>query len=44
MRKSAVERMGGYNERYRMNYRDVDLILRLLRDRYKLVIEPRAAA
>ena len=43
-RKEAVERMGGYDPRFRTNYEDVDLSLRLLRAGYKLVFDSRAVA
>ena len=43
-RKEAVAKVGGYNERYRTNYEDVDLCERLLRAGYKLVFDPRARA
>ena len=43
-RKDAVERVGGYDERYRTNFEDVDLCVRLLRGGYKLVFDPRAIA
>lgn len=42
LRKSAVERVGGYNVRYRTNYEDHDLSGRLLRAGYALVYEPHA--
>jgi GT2 family glycosyltransferase len=41
-RKDAVEKVGAYNERYRTNYEDVDLCIRLLRAGYKLIFDPRA--
>jgi GT2 family glycosyltransferase len=43
-RKQAVESVGGYNEKYRTNYEDVDLCARLLAAGHKLVFEPRAVA
>ena len=43
-RKEAVMNVGGYNERYRTNYEDVDLCARLLAAGHKLVFEPRAVA
>jgi GT2 family glycosyltransferase len=43
-RKDAVLAVGGYNERYRTNFEDVDLCERLLAAGHKLVFEPRAVA
>jgi glycosyltransferase involved in cell wall biosynthesis len=43
-RKQAVESIGGYNEKYRTNYEDVDLCARLLAAGHKFVFEPRAVA
>jgi GT2 family glycosyltransferase len=43
-RKQAVESVGGYDEKYRTNYEDVDLCARLLAAGQKLVFEPRAVA
>jgi glycosyltransferase involved in cell wall biosynthesis len=43
-RKSAVQEIGGYNERYRTNYEDVDLCKRLVRAGHKLIFEPKAVA
>ncbi len=43
-RKSALERIGGYDERYRTNYEDVDISKRLLAAGYTLIYEPRAVA
>ena len=43
-RKEAVLSVGGYNEKYRTNYEDVDLCARLLAVGHKLVFEPRAVA
>jgi glycosyltransferase involved in cell wall biosynthesis len=43
-RKEAVLSVGGYNEKYRTNYEDVDLCSRLLAAGHKLVFEPRAIA
>jgi GT2 family glycosyltransferase len=42
LRKSAVERVGGYDERYRTNYEDHDMCGKLLRAGYTLVYEPDA--
>lgn len=42
MRKSAVEQVGGYDERYRTAYDDHDISLKLLRAGYTLVFEPKA--
>ena len=44
LRKDAVERVGGYDLRFRTNFEDVDLGTRLLRAGYKLVFDPRAVA
>lgn len=41
-RKDAVMRVGFYNEKYRTNYEDVDLSLRLKKVNYKLIYEPQA--
>ena len=43
-RRSAVQRAGGYDERFRTNFEDVDLCERLLRGGYKLIFDPRAIA
>jgi GT2 family glycosyltransferase len=43
-RKDAVLAVGGYNERYRTNFEDVDMCIRLLQAGHKLVFEPRAIA
>ncbi len=43
-RKEAVLSVGGYNEKYRTNYEDVDLCGRLLAAGHKLIFEPRAVA
>ena len=43
-RKEAVMSIGGYNERFRTNYEDVDLCGRLLAASHKLIFEPRAVA
>lgn len=43
-RKEAVMSAGGYNEKYRTNYEDVDLCARLLAAGHKLIFEPRAVA
>jgi O-antigen biosynthesis protein len=43
-RKEAVLAVGGYNEKYRTNYEDVDICKRLLQAGHKLVFEPRAVA
>ena len=44
IRKTAVERVGGYDLRFRTNYEDVDMSVRLLKAGYKLVFDPRAVA
>jgi glycosyltransferase involved in cell wall biosynthesis len=44
LRKSAVQEIGGYNERYRTNYEDVDLCKRLVRAGHRLIFEPKAVA
>lgn len=44
LRKEAVEKVGGYDPRFRTNYEDVDMSMRLLKAGYKLVFEPRAVA
>jgi GT2 family glycosyltransferase len=44
LRKDAVLAVGGYNERYRTNYEDVDMCTRLLQAGHKLIFEPRAVA
>lgn len=44
LRKDAVERVGGYDPRFRTNYEDVDMGTRLLKAGYKLVFDPRAVA
>jgi len=44
LRKEAVERVGGYDLRFRTNFEDVDLGTRLLDAGYKLVFDPRAVA
>jgi GT2 family glycosyltransferase len=41
-RAEVLRKTGGYDERYRTNYEDVDLSIRLLRAGHKLVFEPRA--
>lgn len=41
-RKTALERIGGYNEAYRTSYEDADLCGRLLDAGYSLVYEPMA--
>jgi len=43
-RKEAVIGVGGYDEKFRTNYEDVDLCARLLAAGHKLVFEPRAVA
>lgn len=43
-RKEAVLSVGGYNEKFRTNYEDVDLCSRLLAAGHKLIFEPRAVA
>jgi GT2 family glycosyltransferase len=43
-RKEAVLSVGGYNEKYRTNYEDVDLCARLLAAGHKLIFESRAVA
>ena len=43
-RKDAVLAAGGYDEKYRTNFEDVDLCARLLKAGYKMVFEPRAVA
>jgi GT2 family glycosyltransferase len=43
-RKDAVLAVGGYNERYRTNFEDVDMCIRLLQAGHKLIFEPRAVA
>lgn len=43
-RKEAVMSVGGYDEKYRTNYEDVDLCARLLAAGHRLVFEPRSVA
>lgn len=43
-RKSALERVGGYNELYRTNYEDADVGKRLLKAGYALAYQPAAMA
>ena len=43
-RKEVVLSVGGYDEKYRTNYEDVDLCARLLAAGHKLVFEPRSIA
>lgn len=43
-RKDAVLAAGGYDEKFRTNYEDVDLCLRLLHAGHKMVFDPRAVA
>jgi glycosyltransferase involved in cell wall biosynthesis len=43
-RKEAVMSVGGYDEKFRTNYEDVDLCTRLLASSHKLIFEPRAVA
>ena len=43
-RKEVVLSIGGYDEKYRTNYEDVDLCSRLLAAGHKLIFEPRAVA
>ena len=44
LRKSAVQAVGGYDEQYRTNFEDVNLVRRLVNARYKLIFEPQAVA
>src|SRR5262249_2118600 len=41
-RTEVLRKAGGYQERYRTNYEDVDLCVRLLQGGQRLVFEPRA--
>jgi len=43
-RKEAVLGVGGYDEKFRTNYEDVDLCSRLLAAGHKLIFEPRAVS
>ncbi len=43
-RKEAVLAAGGYDEKYRTNFEDVDMCIRLLQAGHKMVFEPRAVA
>jgi GT2 family glycosyltransferase len=43
-RKDAVLAVGGYDEKYRTNYEDVDLCIRLLQAGHRMVFDPRAVA
>jgi GT2 family glycosyltransferase len=44
LRKDAVLAAGGYDEKYRTNFEDVDMCIRLLQAGHKMVFEPRAVA
>ncbi len=41
-RTSILREVGGYDERFRTNYEDVDMCIRVLRAGHKLIFEPRA--
>lgn len=43
-RKEAVLSVGGYDEKYRTNYEDMDLCAKLLAAGHKLIFEPHAVA
>lgn len=43
-RKSALARVGGYDERYRSSYEDIDICRKLIGKGYTLIYEPRAIA
>jgi GT2 family glycosyltransferase len=43
-RRDLVLAAGGYDEKYRTNFEDVDMCIRLLKAGHKMVFEPRAVA